>query len=113
MRRRQRRPALAASVVTCIAHVEKVKIVERSSYRRVLGNASGGRLAGDALVSSSSDPHTAECLTTGMGISTGIRASMPESRETVLRPASGGGLRIVIHASKLDSFVQLAITKRS
>ena len=44
---------------------------------------------------------------------TGIRASMPESRETVLRTASGGGLRIVIDASKLDSFVQLAITKQS
>jgi len=39
--------------------------------------------------------------------------AMPESRETVLRPASGGGLRMVIDASKLDSFVQLAITKRS
>ncbi|HTT27550.1 MAG TPA: hypothetical protein VMG37_04010, partial [Solirubrobacteraceae bacterium] len=44
---------------------------------------------------------------------TWIRASMPESRETVFRPASGGGLRMVIDASKLDSFVQLAITKRS
>ena len=42
---------------------------------------------------------------------TWIRASMPESRETVFRPASGGGLRMVIDASKLDSFVQLAITK--
>jgi len=48
-----------------------------------------------------------------MGMITWIRASMPESRETVFRPASGGGLRMVIDASKLDSFVQLAITKRS
>jgi len=48
-----------------------------------------------------------------MGMITGIRASMPESRETVFRPASGGGLRMVIGTSKLDSFVQLAITKRS
>ena len=53
-----------------------------------------------------SDPHTAECLGTGMGMITWIRASMPESRETVFRPASGGGLRMVIDASKLDSFVQ-------
>jgi hypothetical protein len=37
---------------------------------------------------------------------------MPESRETVFRPASGGGLRIVIDVS-LDSFVQVLITKRS
>jgi len=42
-----------------------------------------------------------------------IRASMPESRESVFRPASGGGLRMVIDASKLDSFVQPAITERS
>ncbi len=38
---------------------------------------------------------------------------MPESRETVFRPASGGGLRMVINASKFDSFVQVQITKRS
>ncbi len=36
---------------------------------------------------------------------------MPESRETVFRPASGG-LRMVIDVSKLDSFVQVQITKR-
>ena len=47
-----------------------------------------------------------------MGMITWIRASMPGSRETVFHPASGGGLRVVIDASKLDSFVQLAITKR-
>jgi len=38
---------------------------------------------------------------------------MPGSRETVFRPASAGGLRMVIDASKTDSFAQLAITKRS
>jgi len=38
---------------------------------------------------------------------------MPEPRETVFRPASGDGLCMAIDASKLDSFVQLAITKRS
>ena len=38
---------------------------------------------------------------------------MPESRETVFRPASGGGLPMVIDVSKLDSFVQVLITKRS
>jgi len=43
-----------------------------------------------------------------MGMITRIRASMPESRETAFRPASGGGIRMVIDASKLDSFVQLA-----
>ena len=56
-----------------------------------------------------SEPHTAERL----GRITWIRASMPESRETVFRPASGGGLRMVIDVSKLDSFVQVLITKRS
>jgi len=40
-----------------------------------------------------------ECLGTGMGMITWIRASMPEFRETVLRPASGGGLRMVIAAN--------------
>ena len=35
------------------------------------------------------------------------------TRETVFRPASGGGLRMVIDVSKLDSFVQVQITKRS
>jgi len=48
-----------------------------------------------------------------MGMITWIRAPMPESRETVFRPASGGGLRTVIDASKLDLFVQLAITNWS
>ena len=38
---------------------------------------------------------------------------MPESRETIFRPASGGGLRLVIAVSKLDTFVQVPITKRS
>jgi len=38
---------------------------------------------------------------------------MPESRESVFRPASGGGLRMVIGMSKFDSFVQVPITKRS
>ena len=36
----------------------------------------------------------------------GIRASMPESRDMVFRPASGGRLRMVIDASKLDSLVK-------
>ena len=56
-----------------------------------------------------SDPHTAERL----GRITWIRASMPESRETIFRPASGGGLRLVIDVAELDSFVQAQITKRS
>jgi len=47
-----------------------------------------------------------------MGMITWIRVSMPGSREAVFRPASGGGLRMVTDASKLDAFVQLAITKR-
>ena len=38
---------------------------------------------------------------------------MPESRDNDVRPASGGGLRMVIDVSKLDSFVQVPITKRS
>ena len=38
---------------------------------------------------------------------------MPESRENDFRPASGGGLRMVIAVPKLDSFVQVPITKRS
>jgi len=36
-----------------------------------------------------------------MGMITRIRASMPESRETVFRPAAGGGLRMVIDAGAL------------
>jgi len=42
-----------------------------------------------------------------------MRASMPESRETDVRPASSGGLRMVIDVLKLDSFVQVPIAKRS
>jgi len=38
---------------------------------------------------------------------------MPESREAVFRPASRGGLRMVIDASKPDPFEQVPITKRS
>jgi len=38
---------------------------------------------------------------------------MPEFREDDVRPASGGGLRMVIDVPKLDSFVQVPITKRS
>ena len=45
-------------------------------------------------------------------MTTWIRASMPESRETVFRPHFDGGLRMVIDASQLDPLVQLAITKR-
>jgi len=43
---------------------------------------------------------------------TWIRASMPESRESVFRPASGGGLRVVIDVSKSDLFMQVPMTKR-
>jgi len=38
---------------------------------------------------------------------------MNESRDNDVRPASGGGLRMVVDASKLDSFVQVPITKWS
>ena len=45
---------------------------------------------------------------------TWIRASLPGSRETVFRLASGGGLREAIHPpAGFDSFVQVWIAKRS
>jgi len=40
-------------------------------------------------------------------------ARLSESRETVFRHASGGGLRSAIGSRKLDSFVQVPIAKRS
>jgi hypothetical protein len=56
-----------------------------------------------------SEPHTAE--SSGKHhVDSGIHARIP--REP-LPPASGGVLRVVIDPLKLDSFVQVAITKRS